>query len=340
MKDIRNIPKKELEAFIKENKAPMFRVQQIENWLWRNFVGSFDEMLNIPAQLRTLLKKHYTLTVFQTEKISESPDGTLKVLVSFYDKAMVEAVLIPESQRVTVCISTQVGCPGACAFCATASMGFKRNLTKAEIYAQVMLLQEIAESRLNRSISNVVIMGMGEPLLNYNAVADFCNMISSENGLHISAQKITLSSVGIPEKIERMADDNVRCKLAISLHAATNEKRDKIIPLNKKHPLPQLMKSLNYYYSISHKEITFEYLLLKGFNDSREDAEALVKLCRKVPSKVNLIAFNSFPGANYERSPDLVMSDFMAVLEAGRINVRLRKSRGGSINAACGQLLH
>ena len=337
-KDLRSFSKAELTEIISQFNEKAFRANQVYQWLWKHFVFSFDAMKNIPKPLLNALKDSYSLTVCEVLKTIESEDETIKVAFKLFDDLIIEGVIIPAPFRLTACISTQVGCPINCGFCATGKMGFKRNLTTAEIYAHFFLLNDMSLNKFGKPITNIVIMGMGEPLLNYDNVIRFTNLINSEEGLNFSSRRITLSTVGIPEAIKRLADDNVKFKLALSLHATTNEKRDKIIPFNIHNNIEAVMDALQYFYKKNKNIITLEYLLLKNINDSRTDALQLAALCRKVPSKVNIIEFNSFEGSVYEKSDDVMINNFCRILEEQGINCTLRKSKGSAINAACGQL--
>ena len=337
-KDLRSFSKAELTEIIIQLNEKAFRANQIYLWLWQHFVFSFDEMKNLPKSLLTSLEASYTLTVCDIHTTIESEDQTIKVAFKLEDNEIIEGVIIPASSRLTACISTQVGCPVNCNFCATGKMGFKRNLTSAEIYAQFVLLNNMALKKFNKGLTNVVLMGMGEPLLNYDNVMSFITILNSKEGLSFSNKRITLSTVGIPQAIIRLADDNVKFNLALSLHATTNEKRDIIIPFNKHNNLDSLMEALQYFYNKTGNIITFEYVLLKDFNDSRTDALQLVALCRKVPSKVNIIEFNSFDNCDYKKSEKVMVNNFCRILEEQDINCLLRKSKGSAISAACGQL--
>ncbi|MDD3876571.1 MAG: 23S rRNA (adenine(2503)-C(2))-methyltransferase RlmN [Bacteroidales bacterium] len=338
MNDIRSISKEALNNFLTNIGVERFRTKQVWNWLWKNFVSSFDEMVNIPVLVRDKLKENFRFPTYEVIKVSESKDGTTKMLIQFFDGSQIESVLIPTEKRLTACISTQDGCPVGCTFCATALMGFKRNLNAGEIYAQVVILNKLALEKFGKQLTNIVIMGMGEPLLNYEQVMMFCNILSSEDGMLFSSGRITLSSIGLPKMIKKLTEDNSKFNLAISLHATSDEKRSKIIPASKAYSIEELIKSLDNYCKTTGKQITFEYILLKDFNDSPEDARNFVKISRKIPSKVNIINYNTFDNTFFEKSDDKTTADFINILEQNRINVRLRISRGSAINAACGQL--
>ena len=337
-KDLRSFSKTELIEIIAQLNEKPFRANQIYQWLWKHYILSFDEMKNIPKSLINALNESYCLTTCDILKIDESEDETIKVAFSLSDNEIIEGVIIATPSRITACISTQVGCPVNCAFCATGKMGFKRNLSTAEIFAQFFILNEQALKKYDKAITNIVIMGMGEPLLNYDNVLNFTRIINDEVGLNFSSRRITLSTVGIPQAIKKLADDNVKFKLAISLHATTDEKRDKIIPFNIHNNIEAIMEALQYFYNRNKNTITFEYLLLKGFNDSRTDALQLAALCHKFPSKVNIIEFNSFESCGFEKSEDVMVGNFCRILEEQDVNCTLRKSKGSNINAACGQL--
>jgi len=337
-KDLRSFSKSELAEIVLQLNEKAFRANQIYQWLWQHFVFSFDEMKNIPKSLLTSLEASYYLTVCNLHSTAESEDQTIKAAFKLEDNTIIEGVLIPSADRLTACLSTQVGCPVNCNFCATGKMGFKRNLTAAEIYAQFVLLNKMALEKFGKGLTNVVLMGMGEPLLNYDNVMSFISILNAKEGMGFSNRRITLSTVGIPQAIIRLADDNVKFNLALSLHANTNEKRDKIIPFNKHNDIDALIEALQYFYNKTGNIITFEYLLLKDFNDSRTDALQLAALCRKVPSKVNIIEFNAFDNCDYKRSEEVMVNNFCRILEEQGINCLLRKSKGSAISAACGQL--
>jgi len=337
-KDLRSYSYTELIEIVEKLNEKPFRAKQIYQWLWKHGVFSFDEMKNIPKALLNALKEKYNLTICDISDTIESEDETIKVAFKLFDDLIIEGVIIPAPSRLTACLSTQVGCPANCGFCATGKMGFNRNLSTAEIFIQFFLLNNMALKKFGKAITNIVIMGMGEPLLNYENVLSFTNIINSEEGLNFSSRRITLSTVGIPQAIKRLADDNVKFKLALSLHATTDEKRDQIIPFNVHNNIDAVMEALQYFYKKNKNIITFEYLLLKGFNDSRTDALQLAALCHKIPSKVNIIEFNSFENAEFEKSDDVMAGNFCRILEEQEVTCTLRKSKGNLINAACGQL--
>lgn len=336
--DIRLLSLEDLQKVIKENGHKPFRAKQIYTWLWKHFADDFDIMSNIPIELREWLKEKYRMTVCETVNYAESDDKTFKMAFRMHDDFVVEGVIIPAQDRLTACISTQAGCPVKCTFCATGKMGFGRNLAFPEIYAQVIHLNQKAIENFGKQITNIVVMGMGEPLMNYDNVMQSLALINSEEGFNFSWQRITLSTIGLPAQIRKLADSSVRFRLAISLHATNDEQRQQIIPTSKEGDIQEIISALEYYYSISNQQVTFEYLLLKNFNDSRTDALKLAEICRKVPSKVNVIEYNTFEGAPYEGSDEVMVSNFCRILKEQGINCTLRQSKGGTISAACGQL--
>ncbi len=336
--DIRLLTQTELCDFVSKNGEKPFRSKQLYQWLWKHFIESFNDINNIPKTFVSVIEKNFNLTVSELISQEEADDGTLKMGFKLYDGEIIEAVLIPASSRLTACISSQAGCPVKCNFCATGMMGFKRNLSTPEIYAQFVKLNQIALHKFGTNITNIVIMGMGEPLLNYEQIKRFINIINSSEGHNFSSKRITLSTVGIPDGIKKMADDNIKVKLAVSLHAPTNEKRNMLIPINKTYPIETLFECLQYYYKKTKNLITFEYVLLRDFNDSRTNALQLATLCRKIPCKVNVIEFNTFEGVKYQKSEETITANFCRILGEQGINCLLRKSKGNTISAACGQL--
>ncbi|MFH0893316.1 MAG: 23S rRNA (adenine(2503)-C(2))-methyltransferase RlmN [Bacteroidota bacterium] len=336
--NIKEITGDELQKILSKEGFEAYRIRQVIEWLWKKNAHSFAEMSSLSKALRDKLEELFTLPVLKTAITLESKDKTLKLGFSLPKGEIIEGVLIPAKDRVTACISTQVGCNVGCTFCATATMGYKRNLTFYEIYDQVALLNKLSEEKYKKKLSNIVIMGMGEPLLNYEAVMQALRMVTDPDLLAFSPQRITLSSVGIPKMIQKLAEEKLRIQLAISLHSANDGKRDKIVPLNKKYPLQEISKALVKYHEKTNARIIIEYLLLKGFNDSKADAQELAVFCKSFPVKVNLIAFNAVPGCGYSRSEDVTMNAFKDVLEKKNMIVQMRRSRGTDIAAACGQL--
>ena len=315
-----------------------FRINQINNWIWTKCVNSFDDMNNIPKNLIDKLSD-----TFFIDKITESlrltgKDKTVKLLYQTIDNYNFESVLISSKDRVTACISTQIGCALNCSFCATGKLGFIRNLTKGEIYNQVFLLNETCEQIFDKKLSNIVIMGMGEPLLNYENTLNAIKIICSETGLGMSPHRITLSTAGISDKIKQLADDNIKFNLSISLHSADNENRSNIMPVNNKYNLSSLKSAIKYFYNKTKIRITYEYLLLSGVNDSLKDAEKLSELTKISPCKINIIEYNSHENSPYKTSDNDSLQAFVNHLESKNLIVNIRKSKGQDINAACGQL--
>jgi len=339
-KDIRNTSVEDLQKFCAEHKLPKFRAKQIQEWLWKKKAVSFDEMTSLSKPMRDFFATHFSINAVKIHKGERSIDGTIKYSLQLHDKLLVEGVLIPSKNRLTACVSSQVGCSLACEFCATGTLKLARNLTAAEIYDQVFILNEEAISNFGKPLSNIVYMGMGEPLLNYKAVLESINLITTEKGLGMSPKRITVSTAGIAKMIKKLGDDGARFNLAISLHSATDSKRDIIMPINKKIKLEELRESVRYFYDKTDSRVTYEYILFKDLNDSIEDAQKLVQFTKASPCKINLIEYNTVEDLPYERSSNRVTENFMKYLEERNILVTLRKSKGKDINAACGQLVN
>ncbi len=339
MKNLRNSTLAELEDLMKELEEPKFRAKQVYEWIWKKAAGSLDDMSNLPKSLREKLGEDYYIPKVRIHHSQYSSDGTIKNRLQLHDEHFVESVLIPTEKRMTACVSSQVGCSLSCKFCATGYLPRKRNMDFDEIVDEVTLLNEQAEKHYGKHLSNIVFMGMGEPLLNYNNVLKAVERISSPEGLGMSPRRITVSTAGVAKMIKKLGDDEVRFKLALSLHAANDRKRNEIMPINETNNLKALVEALNYFYEKTGNEITFEYILFKDFNDSIEDADDLVKLYRKVPADlVNIIEYNPIEAADFEKPEDDKVQAFMSYLESKRVNARLRRSRGKDIDAACGQL--
>jgi 23S rRNA (adenine2503-C2)-methyltransferase len=336
--NIKETSSKDLHTMLTKQGFEAFRIRQVEEWLWKKNAHSFDEMSSLSKTLREKLKAMFTLSALETTVVVESKDKTVKIGFSLSKGEMIEGVLIPSKERVTACVSSQIGCPVGCAFCATGAMGYKRNLTYYEIYDHIFLLNKMSEEKYGKKLSNVVIMGMGEPMLNYDDVIRALHMITDPALLAFSPQRITLSTVGIPKMIRRLAEENLRIQLAVSIHSANDAKRDRLVPLNKKYPLNEISKALEFYHEKTNARIIIEYLLLKGFNDSKAEAQELAIFCKAFPVKVNLIAYNAVAGSAFFRSDDENMNAFMEVLKSKNMLVQLRRSRGTDIAAACGQL--
>lgn len=338
MKDIRDITIDELrEQLVVWGEKP-FRAKQINEWLWKKAVRSFDAMTNISAELREKLKETYTFNVLKADLIQKSNDGTIKVGFRLHDGNIVEGVLIPTPKRMTACVSSQVGCSLSCTFCATGYLKRTRNLVHYEIVDQVKVIDEMAREQYGKGLSNIVFMGMGEPLLNYKEVMEGIRHITSPDEIGMSPSRITLSTAGISKMIKKLADDGVRFNLALSLHAATNEKRSKIMPINDSNSLEDLVEALNYFYDKTGSRITLEYCVINEVNDSQEDAEELAAFARQITCKINLIEYNPIENAEYLGSSNNRLERFVRHLENKRVIVNLRRSRGKDIDAACGQL--
>ena len=270
--------------------------------------------------------------------MQKSSDGTIKNAIELYDGYIVECVLIPTKDRITACVSSQVGCSLNCKFCATAKLKRMRNLNPDEIYDQVVLIRKQSEDYFKRPLTNIVFMGMGEPLMNYNNVLKSIEKISSKSGLGMSQKRIVVSTSGVPKMIKKIADERVKFKLAVSLHSAINEKRTSIMPFNDKMNLKELEESLSYWYKMTKKIITYEYVVWKGINDTDADISALVEFCKKTPSKVNLIQYNNIDDPDFVQAPAHILNKYIKTLESYKIKATIRKSRGQDIDAACGQL--
>src|ERR1035437_592088 len=293
MKNLREIALPELEALMADLGEPKFRAKQIHEWVWQKFAADIKDMTNLSKSLREKLSEVYFIPKVKMHHSQYSSDGTIKNRLQLHDGYYVESVLIPTDKRMTACVSSQVGCSLSCKFCATGYMDRKRNLDFDEIVDEVTLLNELAQKHYNKNLSNIVFMGMGEPLLNYKNMMKAIERISSPDGLGMSPRRITVSTAGVAKMIKQLGDDKVKFKLALSLHAATDIKRNEIMPVNETNNLAVLIEALNYFYQATGSEITFEYILFKNFNDSLKDAEDLVKLFRKVPADlINLIEYH------------------------------------------------
>ncbi len=337
-KDIRALTKDELIQFFESQGIPSFRGKQVYQWLWQKGVHNFDSMTNLTLAHREILKSHFDINHIKIDIEQKSKDGTVKNAVKLHDKLVVESVLIPTASRSTACVSSQVGCSLDCTFCATASMKRMRNLNPDEIYDQVVTINQQSLTYHQRPLSNIVFMGMGEPLMNYKNVLASIDKITDPEGLGMSPKRITVSTSGIPKMIRKMADDGVKFKLAVSLHSARQEVREQIMPFANKFPLDELLESLKHWYACTKKHVTFEYVVWKGVNDTREDIQALVQFCLKVPSKVNLIQYNPIDGNDMKQASSQIIDDYIKTLTNSRIQVTYRRSRGEDIDAACGQL--
>jgi 23S rRNA (adenine2503-C2)-methyltransferase len=337
-KDIRALSKEELNEFFVSQGDKSFRGSQVYNWLWNKATYNFEEMTNLSKETRQMLEDNFVINHIKVDDMQRSKDGTIKNAVKLHDGFTVESVLIPTLSRTTACVSSQVGCSLDCKFCATAKLKRMRNLNADEIFDQVVAIDK--ESRLYNGIplSNIVFMGMGEPLMNYKNVLKSVEKITSPEGLGMSPKRITLSTSGVPKMIKKLADDDVKFHLAVSLHSAIDEVRTQIMPFNAKFPLADLKESLLYWYEKTGKSVTYEYIVWKGINDTQKDISALVKFCELIPCKVNIIEYNPIDDGQFQQGSDDAVAKYVNALEANHITVTLRHSRGKDIDAACGQL--
>ncbi len=337
-KDIRSLTKEQLRDFFKSIGQEPFRGNQVYEWLWSKGSHTFEDMTNISKDTRQLLEENFVINHIEVDSLQKSNDGTIKNAVKLHDGLIVESVLIPTNKRTTACVSSQVGCSLDCKFCATARLKRMRNLNPDEIYDQVVAIDR--ESRLyhGHPLSNIVFMGMGEPLMNYKNVLASIEKITSEEGLGMSPKRITLSTSGVPKMIKKLADDEVKFHLAVSLHSAIQEKREQIMPFAKNFTLEDLKESLEYWYEKTNRRITYEYIVWKGLNDTKEDIEALVRFCSYVPCKVNIIEYNPIDDGEFQQAANEAVDYYLDALERSHIPATVRRSRGKDIDAACGQL--
>lgn len=337
-KDIRALSKQELRDFFEQIGDKAFRGNQVYEWLWSKGIQNFDEMTNLSKDLRTKLEANFVINHIEVDSFQRSKDGTVKNAVKLHDGLIVESVLIPAKNRTTACVSSQVGCSLDCLFCATAQLKKMRNLNPDEIYDQVLAIDKESRLYFERPLSNIVFMGMGEPLMNYKNVLEAIDKITSDEGLGMSSKRITLSTSGVPKMIKRLADDGVKFHLAVSLHSAIQETREKIMPFAKSFNLEDLKESLEYWYLKTKRRVTYEYVVWKNINDKQDDIEALVRFCSSPPCKVNIIEYNPIDDGNFHQAEDTVIEKYITALEKARIPVTVRRSRGKDIDAACGQL--
>ncbi len=338
-RNIRHLTLDELKTYFEGLGEPKFRVKQVWEWLWQKHAHSFAEMTNLSKELRGKLGEQFTLPALTVDATQYSADGTVKTRFRTHDGHLIEGVLIPTSDRLTACVSSQIGCSLSCKFCATGYMPRERNLTFDEIYDEVVLINQQSERIHGKKLTNIVFMGMGEPLLNYKHVLKAIERITAADGLAMSPRRITVSTAGVAKQIRQLGDDKVKFKLALSLHAPNDRKRGEIMPINDTNDLKSLIEALNYFYQQTENEITFEYILFDKFNDSEKDADELIKIYRQVPADlVNIIEYNPIDRAKFQKPTEERTEAFMAYLEKHRVNARLRKSRGRDIDAACGQL--
>lgn len=337
--NIRHLDLEQITELFGNMGEPAFRVKQVWEWLWQKNAASFNDMTNLSKALRDKLNEEFTLPSLGIDTVQTSEDGTIKTRFRTHEGHMTEGVLIPTEHRMTACVSSQLGCSLSCKFCATGYMEKKRNLDFDEIVDEVALLNKQSEAATGKKLSNIVFMGMGEPLLNYKNVLRAIERICAPDGLAMSPRRITVSTAGVAKMIRQLGDDDVHFKLALSLHAATDAKRNEIMGINESNNLKSLIDALNYFYKKTRNEITFEYILFKDFNDSLEDADNLIKIYRQVPADlINIIEYNPIDAARFSKPDEEKVTAFMEYLEKNRVNVRLRRSRGKDIDAACGQL--
>ncbi len=343
MQDIRSLSLPQVEALFTEWQEPRFRAKQLYEWLWNKGARDWESLTNLPKSLRTKLAEKYTFNTLVLDKIQHSNDGTIKSRWRTHDGHRIESVLIPvpDDQRFTVCVSSQIGCSLTCKFCATGRMGRERNLDPWEVFDQVTLVNQQCNEAFGRGLTNIVYMGMGEPLLSYTNTLKSIEHITAPApmGLGMSASRITVSTAGIAKMIKQLADDGFRSNLAISLHAADDRKRNEIMPINATNNLDSLMQALEYFYRKTKNRISYEYIAFERFNDGPDDAAKLIMLCRKrFPVRVNIIEYNPIDGGEFDKSEENRLNEFGAQLASNDVTVTIRRSRGKDIDAACGQL--
>lgn len=336
--DIRSLSLEALQQLFVTMGEKSFRAKQVYEWLWKKSCFSFDDMSNISKELRAKLQENFTINFVKINNSQFSADKTIKNSFILYDNQIIEGVLIPTAERMTACVSSQVGCSLTCKFCATGYMDRKRNLNPDEIYDQVVLLDQQSKQQYGQPLSNIVYMGMGEPLLNYANMMKSVERITAEDGLNMAAKRITVSTAGIAKMIKKLGDDNVRFNLALSLHAANDEKRNKIMPINEQNTLKALAEALKYYYNKTKNPVTYEYIVFHHFNDELQDAMELAKFCRHLPCKVNIIEYNPITFADFTNAGEDKIEAFADYLRRQGIITNVRRSRGKDIDAACGQL--
>src|SRR5690554_1003956 len=336
--DIRSLSFNDLQERLEGLGEKKFRARQIYEWLWMKSCVDFDQMSNLSKELREKLKMHFSINPVSVQTSQLSDDRTIKNAFRLFDSNIIEGVLIPTTERMTACVSSQVGCSLSCKFCATGYMDRKRNVNADEIYDQVVLINRQAEEKYQKPLTNIVYMGMGEPLLNYANVLKSIDRITSPDGLNMAPRRITVSTAGIAKMIKKLGDDEVRFNLALSLHAANDKKRNEIMPINEQNSLAALSEALKYFYAKTKRPITYEYIVFNGFNDDLKDAEELAQFCRHVPCKVNIIEYNPIAFADFTNATEDKIDVFAAYLRKQNIITNIRRSRGKDIDAACGQL--
>ena len=336
--DIRKMTEAEIKLALAASGEKPFRAKQIYEWLWQKSAMSFDEMTNLSKTFRVWLSENFVLRPIIIAEQQKSNDGTFKIAFRLHDNHLVEGVLIPTEDRMTACISSQVGCSLTCKFCATGYMARLRNLDAGEIYDQVVLINRIAQEHYQMNVSNIVYMGMGEPMLNYANVLQSVEHLTSESGLNMSPKRITVSTAGVAKMIKKLGDDNVKFNLALSLHAANDEKRNQIMPINESNTLEALRDALKYYFQKTKNQVTYEYIVFANFNDTIKDAEELYQFSKHLPAKINVIEYNPISEADFVNADAKTMDKFCGYLERKGVNIHVRRSRGKDIDAACGQL--
>ena len=337
--NIRHQSQQDLETYFESIGEKKFRIKQVQEWIWQKHAHSFEDMSNLSKELRTKMAADFSLPALRVDATQYSNDGTVKSRFKTFDNHLVEGVLIPTDDRKTACVSSQIGCSLSCKFCATGYMERKRNLTYDEIVDQVVLINQQSEQVFEKKLTNIVFMGMGEPLLNYNNVLKAIERISAKDGMFMSPRRITVSTAGVAKQIRMLGDDQVKFKLALSLHAPNDAKRNQIMPINETNNIKVLTEALNYFYKKTGNEITLEYILFKNLNDSAKDAEELTKVFRQIPADlINIIEYNSIDAFKFTKPDEEDTQTFMDILAANKVNARLRRSRGKDIYAACGQL--
>jgi len=337
-KDIRALTKDQLRDFFVSQGDKAFRGNQVYEWLWQKSAHKFEDMTNVSKETRQMLEDNFVINHIEVDSMQRSADGTVKNAVKLHDGLIVESVLIPTKTRTTACVSSQVGCSLDCRFCATARLKRMRNLNPDEIVDQVVAIDKESRLYYNHPLSNIVFMGMGEPLMNYNNVIKAIDKITSPEGLGMSPKRITLSTSGVPKMIKKMADDGVKFNLAVSLHSAIDEVRTTIMPFNETFPLKDLKASLEYWYAKTKSKISYEYIVWRGINDAQKDIDALVDFCKCVPCKVNIIEYNPIDDGEFQQAESAALERYIQALEKNKIVVNVRRSRGKDIDAACGQL--
>ena len=338
LQDFRTLSEEELKAHVAELGEKPFRAKQLYDWLWKKGARSFDDMSSLSKEFRNKLKENFSINSLTIDVKQVSNDDTIKIRFKTFDGHFIEGVLIPTPHRLTACVSSQVGCSLTCKFCATGKMERERNLNFDEIFDQVVMLNELSIEHFKKPLTNIVFMGMGEPLLNYANVLKAIDVITSPNGLGISPRRITVSTAGIAKMIHKLGEDKVRFNLALSLHAANDKKRNEIMPINETNNLEAIIEALDFYFSKTKNRISFEYIMFKEFNDTEQDAMELVKICKRIPAKVNLIEYNKVAGVTYTKTDNVKAEKFADLLSAQHVTATIRRSRGKDIDAACGQL--